>query len=325
MSIITFNDDIVFDLPWGWACRESREEGDRVLRIAGPDAGAGLFDGDSYECDLSLKIGKTMEKPLREIDFPAKLKEISDKAPDIKISVSVSSSFGESRSKQIGGGFDRVHRVLIDSPSIKTGYFTMGILGKTACIGVIMTEKHLYMLMPLKSRELTSSLRHMPVILGGVALAHAPTETGREAQRPAQTGGAPGLRSEIMDYMEFDTLYTAGDIAAGVGLSENRVTPALTQLCAEGKLVKCADKKGNIYYCWDSAALPDDCERYKTDILNNLEEYTLYSAEDIGETVPSIERKCFSAEQVTAMLTQLCEEGRLEKSDDKGKVFYSLP
>ena len=324
MSIITFNDDIVFDLPWGWACRESREEGERMLRIAGPGAGAGLFEGASYECDLSLKIGKTTGKPLGELDFPARLKEMSENAPDMKISVSVSSSFGESRSKQLGGGFERVHRVVIDSPSLKTGYFTMGIVGKTACIGVIITEKHVYLLTPMRSEELSSSLRHMPTILGGVTLAHAPTETGREVRRPAQTGGTPGLRSEIMDYMEFDTLYTAGDIAAGVGLSENRVTPTLTQLCAEGKLVKCAEK-GNIYYCWEPDALPDDCERYKTDILNNMEEYTLYSAEDIGETVPSIERKCFSTEQVTAMLTQLCQEGRLEKSVDKGKVFYSLP
>ncbi len=185
MSTIRFNDDISLSIPYGWGSETVREEGKTALRIAGPGAGAYLSSGTEYECDFTLSVSKEVDGPLEKLNFSEKLKEVSDKAPDIQISVSVSSSFGSSHSNTVGGsGFQRERRAVLDRPDLKTGYFTMGILGKTASIGVIITDRYLYMCTPLKSKNLESSRRYLPDILKGVELLHAPlSPQEKEKQR----------------------------------------------------------------------------------------------------------------------------------------------
>ena len=198
MSTVNFNDDLSLALPFGWASKELREEGKRVLRIVGPGAGSYVSDSRDYPCDIRLSVSKPVEKSIDDMDFPAKLKEISAKAPDIQISVSVSSSFGSSSTSRVGGsGFDRIHKVVTDEPSLKVGYFSMGIIGKTAYIGVVITEHYLYMLTTMKSDDLDACRRSFPEVLGGIELLHAPmTPEEREAAPGPGKGraGAPRAR-----------------------------------------------------------------------------------------------------------------------------------
>lgn len=188
MSKVKFNDDISLSIPYGWGSETKWEDGKSVLRIAGPGAGAYLSNSSEYECDISLSVSKEVDSPLEDMNFSERLREISDKAPDIQISVSVSSSFGSSHSSQVGGsGFNRERRAVIDRPDLKAGYFSLGILGKTACIGVIITSRYLYMLTPLKSGNVESARRYLPDILGSVELLLPPlSPQEREKQRKEQ-------------------------------------------------------------------------------------------------------------------------------------------
>ena len=63
---------------------------------------------------------------------------------------------------------------------------------------------------------------------------------------------------------------------------------------------------------------------FKADILAFCEPDTLYNAGDIAKGVPSIAAAGLSVQRVSAMLTQLVNDGSLVKTEDKRKSFYSL-
>lgn len=63
---------------------------------------------------------------------------------------------------------------------------------------------------------------------------------------------------------------------------------------------------------------------FKADILAFCEPDTLYNAGDIAKGVPSIAAAGLSVQRVSAMLTQLVNDGSLVKTEDKRKNFYSL-
>ena len=62
-----------------------------------------------------------------------------------------------------------------------------------------------------------------------------------------------GFKSDILAWMDADTLYAAGDVLKGVpsivasGMSINRVSALMTQLAESGAVVKTIDKRKNFY------------------------------------------------------------------------------
>jgi hypothetical protein len=63
---------------------------------------------------------------------------------------------------------------------------------------------------------------------------------------------------------------------------------------------------------------------FKSDILAWMEPATQYAAADVVKGVPSIVAAGLYANRVTAMLTQLVNDGSLIRAEDKRKSFYSL-
>ena len=63
---------------------------------------------------------------------------------------------------------------------------------------------------------------------------------------------------------------------------------------------------------------------YKSDILAWMDVDTVYTAGDILKGVPSIVASGMSINRVSALMTQLCEAGAINKTVDKRKNFYSL-
>ena len=63
---------------------------------------------------------------------------------------------------------------------------------------------------------------------------------------------------------------------------------------------------------------------FKADIIAYMEPGTQYLSADIVKSVPSIVAAGISLQRVSAMLTQLVNEGALIKTEDKRKNFYSL-
>lgn len=63
---------------------------------------------------------------------------------------------------------------------------------------------------------------------------------------------------------------------------------------------------------------------FKADIVAYMEPGTQYLSIDIVKGVPSIVAAGISVQRVSAMLTQLVNEGVLIKTEDKRKNFYSL-
>jgi len=63
---------------------------------------------------------------------------------------------------------------------------------------------------------------------------------------------------------------------------------------------------------------------FKADIVAFMEPNTQYLSADITKGVPSIVAAGISANRVTAMLTQLVNDGTLVRTEDKRKNFYSL-
>ena len=63
---------------------------------------------------------------------------------------------------------------------------------------------------------------------------------------------------------------------------------------------------------------------FKADILAFMEPDTLYAASDITKSVPSIVAAGLSSSRVTAMLTQLTNDGSIVRTEEKRKHFYSL-
>ena len=63
---------------------------------------------------------------------------------------------------------------------------------------------------------------------------------------------------------------------------------------------------------------------FKADILAWMEPNTQYLSADITKGVPSIVAAGISGNRVTAMLTQLVNDGAVIRTEDKRKNFYSL-
>lgn len=65
-------------------------------------------------------------------------------------------------------------------------------------------------------------------------------------------------------------------------------------------------------------------EGFKGDIVAWMDVDTVYSAGDVLKGVPSIVASGMSINRVSALLTQLVDNGSLTKSVDKRKTFYAL-
>ena len=65
-------------------------------------------------------------------------------------------------------------------------------------------------------------------------------------------------------------------------------------------------------------------EGFKADILGFMENGKTYAVADLVKGVPSVVASGISANRVTALLTQLKGEGKVIRSEEKGKAFYSL-
>jgi len=63
---------------------------------------------------------------------------------------------------------------------------------------------------------------------------------------------------------------------------------------------------------------------FKSDILAWMEPDTKYLSADIAKGVPSVVAAGLSANRVTAMLTQLVNDGAIIRTEDKRKNYYSL-
>ncbi len=63
---------------------------------------------------------------------------------------------------------------------------------------------------------------------------------------------------------------------------------------------------------------------FKADIVAYMEPNTQYLSADLAKSVPSIVAAGISGNRVTAMLTQLVNEGTLVRTEDKRKNYYSL-
>ena len=63
---------------------------------------------------------------------------------------------------------------------------------------------------------------------------------------------------------------------------------------------------------------------FKADILAWMEPNTKYLSADVAKGVPSIIAAGISVNRVTAMLTQLVNDGAVIRTEDKRKSYYSL-
>lgn len=63
---------------------------------------------------------------------------------------------------------------------------------------------------------------------------------------------------------------------------------------------------------------------FKADILAWMEPDTKYLSADVAKGVPSIIAAGISPNRVTAMLTQLVNDGSVIRTEDKRKSYYSL-
>lgn len=63
---------------------------------------------------------------------------------------------------------------------------------------------------------------------------------------------------------------------------------------------------------------------FKADILAWMEPDTKYLSADVAKGVPSIIASGISPNRVTAMLTQLVNDGAVIRTEDKRKSYYSL-
>ena len=63
---------------------------------------------------------------------------------------------------------------------------------------------------------------------------------------------------------------------------------------------------------------------FKADILAWMEPDTLYLSAEVVKGVPSIVEAGVSAQRVSAMLTQLVNDGAIVRTEEKRKNYYSL-
>ena len=78
---------------------------------------------------------------LDDIDINNTLKKMSAEAKNISLNLSFN---GNSKSLGDDDGFKRMYKVCIDTPTLKAGYYTMGILGRTTYVPVIFTTHGAY-------------------------------------------------------------------------------------------------------------------------------------------------------------------------------------
>lgn len=65
-------------------------------------------------------------------------------------------------------------------------------------------------------------------------------------------------------------------------------------------------------------------EGFKADILGWMESGVSYTIADIVKGVPSVVASGISGNRVTALMTQLREAGKVVRTEDKRKAYYSL-
>ena len=156
---VRVNDDFSIHIPYGY-CYDigNKDAGDETaLFLAKPawqPAGytSGAFSiSDDTECDLTLSLKATHEVTVAPdaeelgIDFDQMLKELSKNADNHTMSMDVSLNGVSASTETFGeGSFRRAHRMVVDEPFLKAGYFTLGILGRTAYSVVILTRHHMY-------------------------------------------------------------------------------------------------------------------------------------------------------------------------------------
>lgn len=63
---------------------------------------------------------------------------------------------------------------------------------------------------------------------------------------------------------------------------------------------------------------------FKADIVAYMEPNTQYLSADLAKSVPSVVAAGISGNRVTAMLTQLVNDGVLVRTEDKRKNYYAL-
>ena len=63
---------------------------------------------------------------------------------------------------------------------------------------------------------------------------------------------------------------------------------------------------------------------FKDDIVAFMEKGVVYASADIVKNVPSIVAAGVTSARVTAMLTQLFKDGRINRTEERGKHYYSL-
>ncbi len=78
---------------------------------------------------------------LADIDINNSLKKMSLEAKNISINVSINDNH---KSYKGADEFKRMYKVCIDTPTLKAGYYTMGVLGRTTYIPVIFTTHGAY-------------------------------------------------------------------------------------------------------------------------------------------------------------------------------------
>lgn len=59
-------------------------------------------------------------------------------------------------------------------------------------------------------------------------------------------------------------------------------------------------------------------------ILSEMEQNTLYSADDMAKNLPTVVSLGLSAPKVSYLMRELVAEGKVNKTTDKRKVYYSL-
>ncbi len=63
---------------------------------------------------------------------------------------------------------------------------------------------------------------------------------------------------------------------------------------------------------------------FKDDIVAFMEKGVVYTSAELTKSVPSIVAAGVTGARVTALLTQLSKAGKINRTEEKGKHFYSI-
>ena len=80
-------------------------------------------------------------KVLKDYDISSVLKKLSSEAKNVTMNISVNGNYSRSVGEDT---FKRMYKVCVDTPTLKSGYYTMGVLGKTTYVSIIATTHALY-------------------------------------------------------------------------------------------------------------------------------------------------------------------------------------